>query len=46
MISLDISDCLEFLTKYHASRWQEEMKETHFCYTEKETDFNEYRVQH
>jgi len=35
-ISLDISDCLEFLTKYGASRWQEEMKEEHFFYTEKD----------
>ena len=35
-ISLDISDCLEFLTKYRGLRWEEEMKEVHFFYTEKD----------
>jgi ubiquinone/menaquinone biosynthesis C-methylase UbiE len=35
-IIMDISDCLEFLTKYKGSRWQEEMRETHFFYTEEE----------
>jgi ubiquinone/menaquinone biosynthesis C-methylase UbiE len=35
-ISLDISDCLEFLTKYGASRWKEEMREEHFFYTEED----------
>jgi SAM-dependent methyltransferase len=32
-IRLDIADCLEFLTKYHALDWKDEMKETHFFYT-------------
>jgi hypothetical protein len=35
-IIMDISDCLEFLTKYKGSRWQEEMREMHFFYTEEE----------